>query len=115
MMAKVKASGSSESSTRPMRPAITPEARENQMISLAVDLAEQQLRDGTASSQVITHFLKLATAKERIEREILEKQKDLISAKTEALQSAKRVEELYANALDAMRRYNGQGDSDDEY
>lgn len=99
--------------SRKRRPALTPEARENQMISLAVDLAEKQLQEGTASSQVITHFLKLATAKERIEREILEKQKDLITAKTEALQSAKRVEELYTNALNAMRNYSGQGDSDD--
>jgi hypothetical protein len=69
--------------------------------------------EGTASSQVITHYLKLGTTKERIEREILEKQKDLITAKTEALQSAKRVEELYANALKALRNYNGQGDADE--
>ena len=99
-----------------MRPALSPEARENQMISLAVDLAEQQLREGTASSQVITHFLKLATQKERIEREILEKQKELITAKTEALQSAKRVEELYADAINAMKKYSGHGgDEEDEY
>lgn len=97
-----------------MRPALTPEARENQLISLAVDLAEQQLREGTASSQVITHYLKLGSTKERIEKEILEKQKELISAKTESLQSAKRVEELYAEAIKAMRRYSGHGD-DDEY
>ena len=85
------------------------------MISLAVDLAEQQLRDGTASSQVITHYLKLGSTKERIEKEILEKQKELISAKTDAIQSAKRVEELYANAISAMRKYSGNGGSDDEY
>lgn len=96
-----------------MRPASTPEARENQLISLAVDLAEQQLRDGTASSQVITHYLKLGSTKERIEKEILEKQKELISAKTEALQSAKRIEELYTNALNAMRNYSGHGDEDE--
>ena len=69
---------STSGSTRKMRPALTPEARENQMISLAVDLAEQQLREGTASSQVITHYLKLGSTKERIEKEILEKQKELI-------------------------------------
>lgn len=92
-----------------MRPAATPEARENQLISLAVDLAEQQLRDGTASSQVITHYLKLASTKDRLEKEILEKQKELITAKTEALQSSKRVEELYVNALEAMRFYSGGG------
>lgn len=100
-----------------MRPALTPEARENQLISLAVDLAEKQLMDGTASSQVITHYLKLGTTKERIEREILEKQKELIQAKTENLQSAKRIEELYTNALNAMKNYSGQmveEDDDDE-
>ena len=107
-MAKVKAPNSSYPSP-PMRPAISPEARENQMISLAEQLAEQQLRDGTASSQVITHYLKLGSTKERIEREILERQKELITAKTEALQSAKRVEELYANAIAAMKRYSGGG------
>ena len=108
-----KIASSSEPQKR--RPALSPDARENQMISYAVDLAEKQLRDGTASSQVITHFLKLGTAKERIEREILEKQKELITAKTEALKSQKRVEELYADALKAMRNYNGQGGDDDEY
>ncbi len=100
------------------RPAITPEVRESQMISLAIDLAEQQLRDGTASSQVITHYLKLGSTKERIEKEILEKQKDLIAAKTDAMKSAKRVEELYAQALNAMRRYSGQDTEepdDDDY
>lgn len=104
----------SPGANRKMRPALTPEARENQLISLAVDLAEQQLRDGTASSQVITHYLKLGSTKERIEKEILEKQKELIEAKTQSLQSAKRVEELYANALSAMRRYSGEKAVDDE-
>lgn len=93
-------------------PAATPEARESQLISLAVDLAEQQLRDGTASAQVITHYLKLGTKRERIEREILERQKDLITAKTDNLKSAKRVEELYENALKAMRQYSGRDEED---
>lgn len=93
---------------------MTPEARENQMIALAVDLAEKQLLEGTASSQVITHFLKLGTTKEKIEREILEKQKELIVAKTENLQSAKRVEELYTNALKAMQTYSGNNEIIDE-
>ena len=88
-----------------IRPALTPEARENQMIALAIDLAEQQLRDGTASSQVITHFLKLGSTREKIEKEILEKQKAMIEAKTDSLQSAKRIEELYANAMEAMKDY----------
>ena len=65
-----------------IRPALTPEARENQLIYLATELAEQQLRDGTASSQVITHYLKLGSSKEKIEKEILERQKELITAKT---------------------------------
>ena len=112
MMAKVK-DKSSSGSTRKIRPALTPEARENQLISLAVDLAEKQLQEGTASSQVITHYLKLGSTKERIEREILEKQKELITARTESLQSAKKVEELYENAINAMRNYSGQGDPDE--
>ncbi len=97
------------------RPGMSVEARENQLISLAVDLAEKQLREGTASSQVITHYLKLGSTKERIEKEILEKQKDLITAKTEALYSAKHIEELYSDALNAMRAYRGELDPDEEY
>ena len=100
--------------TKKMRPALTPEARENQMIALAVDLAEKQLMEGTASSQVITHYLKLGSTKERIEKEILSKQKELIEAKTQSLQSAKRIEELYENALKAMRTYSGQGSVNNE-
>lgn len=111
-MKKAKTVASSESS-RKIRPALSPEARENQMISLAVDLAERQLLEGNASSQVITHYLKLGSTKERIEKEILEKQKDLIEAKTQTLQSAQRVEELYSNALNAMKKYSGQDDFDD--
>lgn len=108
----------SEQSKKRIRPATTPEARENQLISLAVDLAEKQLLEGTASSQVITHYLKLGTAKEKLERDILENKKQLIQAQTENLQAAKRVEELYTNALKAMKHYSGQdidGDEDDEY
>ena len=100
---------------RKMPPARTPEARENQMISLAIELAEKQLMEGTASSQVITHFLKLGSTKEKIEKEILEKQKDLITAKTEALQSHKKIEELYGDALNAMRRYSGSVTTEQDY
>ena len=96
-----------------IRPALSPEARENQLIALAVDLAEKQLIEGTASSQVITHYLKLGTTKEKIEREIMEKQKELLEAKAENLRSAKKVEELYINALNAMKNYSGHGDEDD--
>lgn len=112
-MAKVKITNMSDKPKK-IRPALTPEARENQLIYLATDLAEQQLRDGTASSQVITHYLKLGSSKDRLEREILEKQKELVTAKTEAIQSAKRVEELYANAISAMRKYSGNGGVDDD-
>lgn len=97
-------------------PAMDPEARENQLISLAVDLAERQLIEGRASSQVICHYLKLASSKEKLERELLEKQVELAAAKTEMLQSAKRTEELYLNALNAMRSYSGMEEpSDDGY
>ncbi len=102
------------SSSRASRPALTPEARENQMISLAIDLAEQQLRDGTASSQVITHYLKLGSSKERIEKEILERQKDLITAKTKAYQSADEMKELYKDAMEAMKSYSGHGSESDD-
>lgn len=101
-------------STRKVRPALTPEARENQMIAYAVDLAEQQLLDGTASSQVITHFLKLGTEKYKLELEKIRHENNLSEAKTESIQSAKRVEELYANALEAMRNYNGMGSYEDD-
>ena len=97
-----------------MRPAITPEAREDQLICLATDLAERQLREGTASSQVISHYLKLGSTRERLERERLEVENEMLRAKTESLQSSKRVEELYMQALNAMRRYSGQ-ESEDNY
>lgn len=111
-MGKARAVESS-SSSKMMRPALTPEAREGQLISLAVDLAEKQLREGTASSQVITHYLKLGSTKERLEKEILEKQKDLMDAKTQSLKSTDKLEELYTNALNAFRGYSGQGDNND--
>jgi hypothetical protein len=95
-------------------PATTPEARENQLIAAAVDLAEKQLLEGTASSQVITHYLKLGSTKDKIEKDILIEQKKLIQAKTEAIKSAKRVEELYADALKAMSTYTGRGGSEED-
>ena len=111
-MAKKNAKDSS-TTLRKMRPALTPEARENQLISLAVDLAERQLQEGTASSQVITHYLKLGSTKERLEKEKLIEENKLLRAKTENLQSMKRVEELYEEALKAMRDYAGQGEQDE--
>lgn len=111
-MAKVKKS----ETTKRMRPALTPEAREDQLVSLATDLAEQQLRDGTASSQVITHYLKLGSSRERLERERLENENKLIRAKAETLESQKNMEEAYVKAIEAMKRYSGHGDVDeDEY
>ena len=100
--------GKNKQEEKRIRPALTPESREDQLVALAINLAEKQLLEGTASAQVISHFLKIGSTKERIEKEILEEQKDLIKAKTEALKSEKRVEELYQEALDAMRRYAGQ-------
>ena len=95
--------------TRKPRPATTPEDRENQMISYAVDLAEKQLRAGTASSQVITHFLKLGSTREQLEKTRLEQENLLIKAKIENLKSAENVAELYSQALNAMRTYSGNG------
>lgn len=89
------------------RPAMSPEAQEQRLISLAVDLAEEQLSNKTASAQVITHFLKLATAKANLEKEKLKRENELLKAKTETLQSQKNSEELYKQALDAMRSYSG--------
>ena len=89
------------------KPATTPEGRENEMVSLAHDLAEEQIRDGTASSQVITHFLKLGSTRERLEQQRLEHENELTRVKIEAIESQKRVEELYMEALTAMRSYAG--------
>lgn len=107
-MAKVK-----DSAKRKSKPALTPEARENQMIALAMDLAEQQLRDGTASSQLITEFVKRGSAKARLENEKLREENQLLRAKTEAMESSKEVEKLYKEALRAMRDYSGHGDKDE--
>lgn len=95
-----------------VRPALTPESRENQLIALSVDLAEKQLREGTASSQVITHFLKLGSTKNQLELEKIRHENALLEAKTKSLESAKRVEELYENALNAMKDYSGHGGAD---
>ena len=109
-MAKVV--GANPSRTK-RRPALSPEARENQLIALAIDVVEERLRNGTASSQETTHFLKLGTTKARLEKEILEEQKKLITAKTKAIESQDELKEMYADALKALRSYQGQGDSDD--
>lgn len=84
------------------------------MISLAFDLAERQLAEGSASSQVITHYLKLATTREKLEREKLELEKNLLQARTESIASSQRVEELYMEALSAMRSYQGNNSEEDD-
>ena len=96
---------------RKIRPALTPEARENQLIALAVDLVQQRLLDGSASSQETTHFLKLGSMKNQLEMEKLREENKLLKAKTESIQSAKRVEELYAEAINAMRGYSGNSNA----
>lgn len=107
-MARVKSPN--PPATRPqIRPALTPEARENQLISLAIDLVEQRLIDGTASSQETTHFLKLASRKAKLEAERFELENELIKAKTKALQDQADMKALYADAIAAMRRYSGHG------
>lgn len=90
------------------RPATTPEAREQQLVSLAVDLAEKQIEEGTASSQVITHFLKLGSTRERLEQARLENENLLLQEKVTSMASGRRIEELYESALNAMREYSGQ-------
>lgn len=103
------------SESAPMRrPATTPESRENQMVSLAVGLAEKQLAEGTASSQVITHYLKLATTRESLEKEKLSRENELLKAKVDSIHSSANVEKLYKDALDAMKNYSGQ-DTEEEY
>lgn len=110
----MKKSKLENASSRKIRPALTLEARENQLISLAVDLAEKQLIDGTASPSVINHYLKLGSTKERVEKEKLELETELVKAKTESLKAQQRSEEMYEAAIKAMRRYSGQEDVDDE-
>ena len=107
----------SKSSSRSRKPATTPEGRENELVSSAIDLAETQIKNGTASSQVITHFLKLGSTRERLEQQRLEHENELTRVRIEAIESQKRVEELYMEALQAMRSYSGDiiiPDDDDE-
>lgn len=96
-------------------PATTPEGREQQLIALAMEATEKRIRDGTASAQELVHFLKAGSPTAKLERQILEKQKELLVAKTAAIESQKRVEELYANALSAMRAYSGDPEKGNDY
>lgn len=111
-MARMKSTNSEPA--RDIRPALTPESREKQMIALAVDLAEKQLLEGTASSQVITHYLKLGTMREQLEIKRIEQEIELGKAKTKALADAEEIKVLYADALKAMRTYGGYGGSEDD-
>jgi hypothetical protein len=102
--------------SQPRRPpATTPEGVEAQTISMAVTLAQKQLAEGTASAQVITHYLKLATTREQLEQEKLRSENELLRARVESLGSTKRVEELYDNAIKAMRQYSGQEMPESDY
>lgn len=100
---------------RSRTPATTPEASENRMIALAIRQAEKQMEEGTASAQIIVHYLKLASSKNRLEEKRLQKEIELASAKTAAIESQKRSEELFDRAIKAMRTYQGTDDEDDEY
>ena len=95
------------------RPGLSPEAEENRMIALAVNLAEKQLMEGTASSQIITHYLKLATVKEKLQNERLMEENKLLRAKTEHIQREEKLEAKYEEAIKAMKAYQGYGDPDD--
>lgn len=112
-MGKVKSPSQNGTKNR-LRPALTPEARESQLISLAYDLVESRLLDGTATSQETTYFLKLASGKTKLENEKLMEENKLLRAKTEAIQSEKKNEEFYAKVLSALKKYNGQGSQDDD-
>ena len=112
-MGRVKGQTTVQAQPQKLRPALTPDAREKQLISLAVDVAEEQLLNRTASSAVVVHYLKLASQREELERKRLEAEIKLQEAKIQALESTKRIEDLYSEAITAMRRYSGQGDPDD--
>ena len=104
----------SPTTERRTRPAMDPDTRELQMVSLAYDLVERRLREGTASAQETVHFLKIGSRRENIEREILEKQRDLTVAKAEQIKSQQHSDEVYEKAIAAMRRYSGYSVEEDD-
>lgn len=93
----------------------TPEGRENRLISMALDLAEERLRNGTATAQEVVHFLKLGSEKSRVEVEKLELEKKLVEAKTENLKAQRDMATMFNDAMAAMKRYRGEEDDSDEY
>ncbi len=113
-MAKKSTISDSKASQRTM-PALSEEAQEKRMIAAATNLAYEQIMNGTASSQVITHYLKLGTEKNRLEMEKLKAENDMLKAKTEAIQSVKRIEELYSDAMKAMSVYSGNSTDGDNH
>ena len=98
-----------EGSMKRQTPAITPEGREDQMIAYAINLAEEQLRNGTASSQVITHYLKLGSMKEKYEMQRLKEEIKLLTAKTEAIKADRERNDLYTQVIEAIRTYTPHG------
>ena len=117
-MARVKSPTPTNSNNKQIRPALTPEAREMQLASLAVDLVEQRLLDGTASAQETVHFLKLVSQKTKLELERAKLENELIKAKTQSIKDQADMKALYQDAIEAMRRYSGHGsdpEEDDNY
>lgn len=113
MGARRKSEGDPPPSRR--RPATTPDAREDHLISLAAELVEKRLRDGTASAQETVHFLRLGSSRERLEQSRLEVEVALSKAKAEAIEAEQRIEEKYEKALAVMRMYKGQDVQEQEY
>lgn len=112
MASRRQSSAKQDTSSR--TPARTPDERENQLISDAVDLAERQLKDGTASAQVLTHYLKLGSSRERLEQQRLKNEVALLETKRQLMESEKRTEALVQDALEAMRTYTGHSSPEDE-
>lgn len=105
---------SSDVGERRRKPATTPEAREQELVSLAFDLAERQIREGTASSQVITHFVKAGSIRERLEQQRITHENEMTQVKIDAMRQAEAREAVYEEALKAMRAYSGQEPAPDE-
>jgi len=113
---KRRSSDSEEPGTR-RKPATTPQGRESQLVSMALDLVEERLRKGTASAQEVTHLLKLGSSREQLEQQRIAHENELMRVKIKEVEQAKEIEELYRNAISAMRSYSGQEPlrGDDDY
>lgn len=104
---------SDQTPTKKHRKARSQANRENQLIALAYDLAEQRLREGTASAQEIVHFLRMGDTKTGLEKEKLQHETELLRAKKEAVDSSKKSDERYQEAIDAFRNYSGANNDED--